>query len=56
MLKKLIGDKKFYKTFLLVTLPIMLQNAISSFVNLLDNVMIGRVGTAEMTGDAIRSP
>ena len=53
MLKKIIGDKKFYKTVLLVTLPIMMQNAISNFVNLLDNIMIGRVGTAEMTGVAI---
>lgn len=53
MLKKLIGDKRFYKTVLTVTLPIMVQNAITNFVNMLDNIMIGRVGTAEMTGVAI---
>ncbi len=53
MLKKLIGDKRFYQTVLAVTLPILVQNAITNFVNMLDNIMIGRVGTTEMTGVAI---
>ena len=52
-LKKFIGDKKFYKMVLLIAVPIMIQNGITNFVNMLDNVMIGRVGTAEMTGVAI---
>ncbi|MBQ8894734.1 MAG: MATE family efflux transporter [Clostridia bacterium] len=34
-------------------LPIMVQNGITNFVNMLDNIMIGRVGTPEMTGVAI---
>ena len=28
-----------------VALPIMLQNGITNFVNMLDNIMVGRVGT-----------
>lgn len=53
MFKKLIGDKAFYKNVLALAIPIMLQNGITNFVNMLDNVMIGRVGTIEMTGVAI---
>jgi len=38
--------------FVLV-LPLVVQNAISNFVNLLDNIMIGQVGTSQMSGVAI---
>lgn len=53
MLKKFIGDKKFYLGVLSLTLPIMIQNGITNFVNMLDNVMVGQIGTVEMTGVAI---
>ena len=53
ILKKYIGDKKFYKMVLTVALPIMVQNGISNFVNLLDNVMVGRLGTEAMSGVTI---
>ena len=53
MLKKFIGTKQFYKTVIAISLPIMIQNGITNFVNMLDNVMIGSVGTVEMTGVAI---
>lgn len=53
MLKKLIGNKAFYKRLFLLMLPIMVQNGITNFVNMLDNIMIGSVGTAEMTGVAV---
>lgn len=52
-MKKLFGDKKFYKTLIALALPIMIQNGITNFVNMLDNIMIGRIGTAEMTGVAV---
>ena len=52
-MRRLIGDKNFYKQLLILALPIVLQNGITSFVNMLDNIMIGRLGTAEMTGIAI---
>ena len=44
-IKKLIGTKAFYKTVLAITIPIIIQNGITNFVNLLDNVMVGRLGT-----------
>lgn len=51
--QKLIGDKAFYKMVLLVAVPIMIQNGITNFVGLLDNIMVGRVGTEQMSGVAI---
>ena len=53
MLKKYIGDKKFYRMVLMVALPIMVQNGITNFVSLLDNVMVGRLGTEAMSGVTI---
>lgn len=52
-LRKYIGDKHFYKRVLALMIPIMVQNGITNFVNMLDNVMVGRVGNVEMTGVAI---
>lgn len=51
--EKFIGDKAFYKMVLMIALPIMLQNGITCFVNLLDNVMVGQLGTEQMSGVAI---
>ena len=54
MLKqKLIGDRAFYRRVLAVAIPIIIQNFITNFVSLLDNIMVGQVGTAEMSGVAI---
>ena len=53
MLSRFIGDRKFYKTAMAVTVPIMIQNFITNFVSLLDNLMVGRIGTAQMSGVAI---
>jgi len=52
-LKKYIGDAKFYKYVLAVALPIMFQNLITNFVNLLDNLMVGVLGTEEVAAVAI---
>ena len=52
-MRKLIGDKAFYKKVFAVAIPIMLQNGISNFVNLLDNIMVGRLGTEQMSGVSI---
>lgn len=51
--EKYIGDRKFYRMVLLVALPIMIQNGFTNFVNLLDNVMVGRIGTEQMSGVSI---
>ncbi len=42
-LKKFVGDKKFYKMVLLIAVPIMIQNGITNFVSLLDNIMWDRL-------------
>ena len=53
MFRKYIGDRAFYRRVLAVVMPIMVQSAISSFVSLLDNIMVGQVGTIPMTGVSI---
>ncbi|MCI9345948.1 MAG: MATE family efflux transporter [Lachnospiraceae bacterium] len=50
---KFIGDKNFYKMVLAIAVPIMVQNGITNFVSLLDNIMIGQIGTEQMSGVAI---
>lgn len=52
-MKKLIGDKKFYQMVLAIAVPIMIQSGITSFVGLIDNIMVGQVGTDSMSGVAI---
>ena len=52
-MSKFFGNKAFYKTVLAVTVPIAVQNAISNFISLLDNVMVGQVGTEQMSGVTI---
>ena len=46
-------DKRFYRRILAVALPMMIQNGITNFVQMLDNVMVGQVGTIPMSGVAI---
>ena len=51
--QRYFGDKDFYRRIVTVMLPIMAQNAITNFVGLLDNIMVGRVGTLEMSGVSV---
>ncbi len=46
----LIRDKKFYRAFLALCLPIVLQNIISLSVNLTDNLMLGRYAESALSG------
>ena len=46
-------DRHFYRRILAVALPMMIQNGITNFVQMLDNVMVGQVGTIPMSGVAI---
>ena len=52
-MSKYFGDKKFYKMLFTLTLPILIQDAITNFVSMLDNIMVGKVGTYEMSGVSI---
>lgn len=49
MFKKYFGTKEFYKTVSSIALPIMAQQFITTFVNLIDNVMIGSIGNIALT-------
>lgn len=51
--EKYIGDRVFYRRLLAVMLPVLVQNVITNFVSLLDNIMVGQVGTESMSGVAI---
>ena len=51
--RKLIGNRAFYVMVLGIVVPIIVQNAITNFVSLLDNLMVGRVGTEQMSGVAV---
>lgn len=53
MFKKLIGNKAFYKMVFIIALPMIIQNTITNFVNLLDNIMVGQLGTAQMSGVSV---
>lgn len=53
MLKSVIGDKSLYKRIFIFAIPIMIQQGITHFVNMLDNVMVGTVGQAQSTGVAV---
>ena len=51
--RKYIGDRDFYKRYLWLALPMILQNAITNLVSFLDNIMVGQLGTEQMSGVAI---
>lgn len=48
-----IGDRAFYRLLAKICLPIIIQNSITNFVSMLDNIMVGRTGTDPMTGVSI---
>ncbi|MDD5947477.1 MAG: MATE family efflux transporter [Oscillospiraceae bacterium] len=46
-------EQRLLQRTLRIAVPIMVQNLITNFVALLDNIMVGQVGTEEMSGVAI---
>lgn len=50
---KYIGDRAFYSYVIRLVIPMILQGLITNFVSLLDNIMVGQIGTAPMSGVAI---
>ena len=53
MLKSFLGDQHFYNRVLRIAVPIFMQNIITNFVSLLDNLMVGQLGTLPMSGVAV---
>ena len=50
---RLIGDRAFYRHVLRLLIPMVVQQFISSFVSLLDNVMVGSLGTEAISAASI---
>ena len=53
MLKSLIGSRSFYRSVITLLIPMIVQQFISSFVSLLDNVMVGSLGTEAISAASI---
>ena len=51
--KKYVGTPEFYKRYIFLATPMIIQNAITNFVSFLDNIMVGQLGTEQMSGVAI---
>ena len=52
-MQRYIGDRNFYRRVFAILLPILIQNVITNFVSMLDNIMVGQIGTEPMSGVAI---
>ncbi|MCM1989162.1 MATE family efflux transporter [Oceanirhabdus seepicola] len=53
LIKDYSNNKKCYKNLFIITLPIILQNLIASSLNMLDTMMIGKVGETELASVGI---
>lgn len=53
VLRRFFGNRTFYKNVVVLMLPIMIQNGITNFVNMLDSLMVGQVGQIEMIGVSV---
>ena len=53
MKSRFIGSKAFYKSVITLLIPIVIQQFITSFVSLLDNIMVGSVGTEAISAASI---
>lgn len=53
MKEKYIGNKAFYSMVLGILVPMVVQNVITNFVSMLDNIMVGQLGTMPMNGVSI---
>ena len=51
--RKYIGDRNFYGRYIALALPMIIQNAVTNLVSFLDNIMVGQLGTEQMSGVAI---
>ena len=52
-IKHFFGDRDFYKQVLSISLPIMIQSGFTNAAGMLDNVMVGSLGTEAMSGVSI---
>lgn len=53
LFRGLFDEPEFYRKMLKLALPIMIQNFISSFLNMIDTVMVGKLGETEIAAVGI---
>lgn len=53
MLNYVKNNTPYFKRMMIIAIPIMIQNGVTNFVSMLDNIMVGRTGTLQMTGVSI---
>lgn len=53
MKKRYIGDRAFYRSTLHIAIPALIQSLITQSAGLIDNIMVGRIGTFPMSGVTI---
>ena len=41
-------EKSFFKNLVIIAVPIILQNLMQSFINMLDTIMVGQLGATEI--------
>ena len=51
--RKIYRRPPFYKNVLIMVVPMILQNLITNLVSLIDNIMVGQIGTEQMNGVSI---
>ena len=52
-LRKLIGDKAFYREVARIAIPVTLQSLITVGVNMMDTIMLGRVGETALSASSL---
>lgn len=53
--EKYFGDRLFLSSVLKVAVPLVITQLITTFVNMLDNIMVGQTGTLAMSGVSVAS-
>lgn len=52
-IRRYFGDRQFYRNVMIVAVPLIIQQLITSFVNMLDNIMVGQTGTLQMSAVSV---
>ena len=53
MFRRFIGTRGFYRSVMMLLIPIVIQQFITNFVSLLDNIMVGQLGTEAISAASI---
>ncbi len=51
--KYIVTDKSFYKQMLVLTLPVVLQSIINQGVNMMDTIMVGKLGEVSISASSL---